>query len=60
MTPVTWFDAVLETDPGRIFIETPDGKTYAYLVFPIRGKMQASTLEQKPAYWPAPEKNPEE
>ncbi|MGH8711071.1 MAG: hypothetical protein ACREVA_07115, partial [Burkholderiales bacterium] len=22
--PVTWLDAVLETDPGRIFIETPD------------------------------------
>ena len=28
--PVTWLDAVLETDPGRIFIETSDGKTYTY------------------------------
>ncbi len=28
--PVTWLGAVLETDPGRIFIETPDGKTYTY------------------------------
>ena len=28
--PVAWLDAVLETDPGRIFIETADGKTYTY------------------------------
>jgi malonyl-CoA/methylmalonyl-CoA synthetase len=29
--PVNWLDAVLVTDPGRIFIETADGKTYTYL-----------------------------
>ena len=28
--PVTWLDSVLETDPGRIFIETSDGNTYTY------------------------------
>ncbi|MGH8744006.1 MAG: AMP-binding protein, partial [Burkholderiales bacterium] len=28
--PLAWLDAVLETDPGRIFIETPEGKTYTY------------------------------
>lgn len=28
--PVAWLDAVLETDPERIFIESPDGKTYTY------------------------------
>jgi len=28
--PVAWLDAVLETEPGRIFIETPDGRTYTY------------------------------
>ncbi|HUL42530.1 MAG TPA: malonyl-CoA synthase [Burkholderiales bacterium] len=28
--PVAWLDAVLDTEPGRVFIETPDGKTYTY------------------------------
>ncbi|MGH8750863.1 MAG: AMP-binding protein, partial [Burkholderiales bacterium] len=42
--PVTWLDAVLETDPGRIFIETPDGKTFSYQdLADVSGRI-ASTL----------------
>ncbi|MGH8754211.1 MAG: hypothetical protein ACREUJ_10140, partial [Burkholderiales bacterium] len=42
--PVTWLDAVLETDPGRIFIETPDGKTYTYQDLADMSGRIASTL----------------
>jgi malonyl-CoA/methylmalonyl-CoA synthetase len=42
--PVTWHESVLETNPGRIFIETPDGKTYTYRdLADISGRI-ASTL----------------